>query len=290
MFNYRNLMFNMYTHVHRIYTTFKEENTKRQTTAQQWWNTVNYSTGIKDLDKLLGGGLILGENVLWEIETGTFAQEFMLVFMKQGIKEKNQVILLDFIFPPQALLILLEPLLKELPKGWEDRLLVLDCFTESAGLGELIFTDFYDKAPQWMRKVPSSKDPERFHHFFGRIEREFVSEGARLMFNSLTAMEHIWGRENTKTFFGHVCPALYAYKTLAYWTVEKQAHPNEFLAAIEHMTQVVIDLSKQGNKLTLQTKKAGGRYDPQTYQSTEYKVKGLAITLTDRLLPGSRGQ
>ncbi|MDI6805429.1 MAG: hypothetical protein QMD20_02060 [Candidatus Bathyarchaeia archaeon] len=27
-----------------------------------------------------------------------------------------------------------------------------------AGQGELIFSDFYDKAPPWIRKVPSSKD------------------------------------------------------------------------------------------------------------------------------------
>ena len=82
---------------------------------------MRYSTGVKHLDKLLGGGLVLGENVLWEIETGTFAQEFVLAFMKQGIEENNQVIFLDFIYPPQALLILLEPLIKELPKGWDSR-------------------------------------------------------------------------------------------------------------------------------------------------------------------------
>ena len=238
-----------------------------------------YSTGIEHLNELLGGGLILGENVLWEIETGTFAHEFLLAFAKQSIEEDNQVIFLDFIYPPQALLVLLKPLLKELPKGWEEKLLVLDCFSESAGLGELIFTDFYDKAPQWVRKVPISKDPERFHHFFGRIEREFIIKGTRLIFNSLTAMEHIWGRENTKTFFGHVCPALYAYKALAYWTIEKHAHSKEFLATIEHMTQIVIDLGKRESKLAFQIRKAGGRYDPQTYQSKEYKVNGLAITL-----------
>jgi len=240
------------------------------------------STGVKGIDRLLDGGLILGENVLLEIETGTFAHEFLLAFMKQGIEDKNQVIYLDFIYPPQALLILLDPLIRELPKGWEEKLLVLDCFSESAGLGELIFTDFYDQAPAWMKKVPSSKDAERFHNFFARIEREFAGEGTRLLFNSLTTMEHIWGRENTKSLFGHVCPALYAYKTLAYWTIEKHAHPLEFIAAIEHMTQVVIDLSKQGEKTFLQIKKAGGRYEATTYERKEYKVKGLTIRLQEK--------
>lgn len=238
-----------------------------------------YSTGIKSLDKLLGGGLFLGENVLWEIESGTFAREFLYAFIKQGIVEGNQVIYLDFIYPPQALMIQLTPFVKTLPNGWEKRILVLDCFSEAAGQGELIFNDFYDNAPAWLRKVPSSKDPDRFHHFFGRIEREFVTPSTRLIFSSLSLMEHNWGRDAVKTFFGHVCPALYAYQTLAYWTMAKNAHPREFGAIIEHMTQVVIDLSKIDDKNILEIRKAGGRYEPQTYQKHEYKVKGFKIDI-----------
>ncbi|MEM3830437.1 MAG: hypothetical protein QXP36_14695, partial [Conexivisphaerales archaeon] len=52
---------------------------------------VFYSTGVRGLDKILGGGLLLGENVLWEVESGTFAREFLYSFMRQGIIEGNQV-------------------------------------------------------------------------------------------------------------------------------------------------------------------------------------------------------
>ncbi|NWF87683.1 hypothetical protein HXY32_07760 [Candidatus Bathyarchaeota archaeon] len=54
---------------------------------------------------------------------------------------------MDFIYPLQALIIQLTLLVKTLPDGWEKKLLVLDCFSEAAGQGELIFSDFYDKAP-----------------------------------------------------------------------------------------------------------------------------------------------
>ncbi|MFX1562295.1 MAG: RAD55 family ATPase [Promethearchaeota archaeon] len=236
------------------------------------------STGILGLDDLLGKGLNSGENVVWEYETGTFVHEFLQIFMRQGIKEKNQVIYLDFIYPPQALLIFLEPLISTLPKGWEKYFLVLDCFSESGGRGELIFTDFYDKAPEWIRKVPSSKEAESFHHFFGRIEREFVGDGTRLVFNSLTAMEIIWGQREVQELFGHICPALYAYKTLAYWTINRFAHTHEFLAAIEHITQVAIELSKQGNDLFLKVKKAGARYDTRTYEQRKYTADALSIS------------
>jgi KaiC/GvpD/RAD55 family RecA-like ATPase len=237
------------------------------------------STGIRTLDKVLGGGLFLGENVLLEIESGTLEREFVYAFIKQGIAEGNQVIYLDFIYPPQALIVQLGPLIETFPDGWENKLLVLDCFSESSGQGELIFNDFYDKAPSWIKKVPSSKDPEQFHRFFGRIEREFVTSGTRLVFNSLSLMEHIWGRETVKAFFSHICPALYAYNTLALWTIAKNAHPKEFCAIIEHITQVVVDLSKEGAKRFLEVKKAGWRYDPQTFQRHEYTVKGLKIDI-----------
>jgi len=240
---------------------------------------VFYSTGVKKLDQLLGGGLLLGENVLWEIESGTFAREFLYSFIRQGITEGNQVIYLEFIYPPQALMLHFAPLTKLLPSGWEKKLMVLDCFSEAAGQGELIFSDFYDHAPSWIRKVPSSKDSDRFHHFLGRIERELISPGTRLVFNSLSLMEHNWGRDPVEAFFGHVCPALYAYQTLAYWTMAKNAHPKEFCAMIEHMTQVVIDLSKRDDKNFIEVRKAGGRYDPQTYQRREYAVRDSQIEI-----------
>lgn len=240
---------------------------------------VLHSTGIKQLDQLLDGGLTLGENVLWEIESGTFAREFLYSFMRQGIIEGNQVIYLEFVYPPQAVMLQLAPLTRLLPDGWEKKLMILDCFSEATGQGEFIFNDFYDHAPPWMKKVPSSKDPDRFHHFLGRIERELVSPGTRLTFNSLSLMEHNWGRDAVKAFFGHVCPALYAYQTLAYWTMAKNAHPKEFCAMIEHMTQVVIDLSKREDKNFLEVRKAGGRYDPQTYQQHEYVVKESQINI-----------
>jgi KaiC/GvpD/RAD55 family RecA-like ATPase len=240
------------------------------------------STGIKTLDRLLGGGLYIGENVVLEVESGTFAREFLYSFIRQGILDANQVIYLDFMYPPQALMLQLAPLIKTFTSGWEDRFLVLDCFSESSGQGELIFNDFYDSAPPWMRKVPTSKDPEQFHKFFGRIEREFVTPKARLVFNSLSLMKHIWGADAVEDFFGHICPALYAYKTLAYWTIVRNAHPKEFCAIIEHITQVVVNLSREGGKRFLEVKKAGWRYEPQTYQRHEYSVHELDIKIATK--------
>lgn len=271
---YRNLMSIMYIYVHFLDKMLLTQEKRGLHMKSQ----KRYSTGIQDLDKILDGGLFLGENVVWEAESGTFAREFMDAFIKQGIKEANSVIYLDFIYPPQAIMFRLQPLIRQLPKGWEKRFLVLDCFSDAGGQGELVFNDFYDQAPPWIRKVPSSKDPERFHHFFGRIEREFVTPGTRLIFYSLSMMEQIWGEEAVKAFFSHVCPALYAYETLAYWLLMKHAHPRDFIAKIEHTTQVVIDLSKDQSQTYLAIKKGGRRYSQLTYNKKEYQAKGSKIS------------
>jgi KaiC/GvpD/RAD55 family RecA-like ATPase len=271
----------MYIHVHKsekITFLISEREKKGRDVYMIKEKGMRYSTGVKNLDEALDGGLFAGENVVWEVETGTFSWEFISAFIKEGVMEGNSVIYFEFIYPPQAIMFRFQSLINQLPDGWEKKLLILDCFSEAGGQGELIFSDFYDKAPAWIKKVPSSRDPERFHHFFGRLEREFITSGTRLVFYSLSMMEHIWGEEAVKSFFSHVCPALYAYKTLAYWQLIKKAHPTEFIAKIEHTTQVVIDLSKEQNRMFLTVRKGGRRYLPSTYDRREYTANGLEIS------------
>jgi hypothetical protein len=74
------------------------------------------------------------------------------------------------------------------------------------------------------------------------------------------------------------------FQTLAYWMTARNAHLKEFCAMIDHMTQVVIDLSKREDKNFLQVRKASGRYDPETYQLHEYLVKGLKIDILQALM------
>ena len=108
---------------------------------------VFYSTGVKNLDQLLGGGLFLGENVLWETETGTFDREFLYAFMRQGINEGSQVIYLDFIYPPQALMLHFSPLIKMLPNEWEKKLLSLTAFRTPPDKENLFSATFTIRLP-----------------------------------------------------------------------------------------------------------------------------------------------
>ena len=43
-------------------------------------------------------------------------------------------------------------------------------------------------------------------------------------------------------FFTRHCPKLYELQAVAYWALEKEAHPSSFLANLTHITQVVIQL------------------------------------------------
>jgi len=57
----------------------------------------------------------------------------------------------------------------------------------------------------------------------------------------------------------------------------KKARPTEFIATIEHMTQVVINLSKEKDGMFLTVKKGGCRYSPSTYEQHKYVTDGLEI-------------
>lgn len=68
-----------------------------------------------------------------------------------------------------------------------------------------------------------------------------------------------YARTQKRTLVRMRAPALYVYETLAYWTIEKFAGSRDFLAAIEHMTQVVINVRGEENKLAPQIGKARGK-------------------------------
>jgi len=48
---------------------------------------------------------------------------------------------------------------------------------------------------------------------------------------------------------------------------------------IEHINQVVVDLSKVDNRTFIEVRKAGSKYDPETFQKHAYRVKGFQIDI-----------
>jgi transcriptional regulator with XRE-family HTH domain/KaiC/GvpD/RAD55 family RecA-like ATPase len=231
--------------------------------------TTKISSGIGYLDHLLGF-LKTGDNVIWEVEAGTYIEIFLQRFIEHNLKNGYKVIYVSFNVSPSTL----TKRLSYLPDL--ENLTILDCFTSGKGNSDPLFTHFYEKEKEGFKgsvvKVENPKDLSQFRVAMDRIEIE-KGAGVRYIFDSLTGMQDIWSDENvTYKFFTYSCPRLYDLQTVAYWVLEKEAHTPSFKANLQHITQVAIELEKQNGELFFKVIKIEGRFSRSAFLPKHYEV------------------
>jgi len=227
------------------------------------------SSGIGYLDHILGF-LKTGDNVIWEVEAGTYIEIFLRRFIEHNLKNGYKVVYVSFNVSPSTL----TKRLNYLPDL--GNLTILDCFTSGKGSNDPLFTQFYEKGKEGFEgsvaKVENPKDLSQFRVALDRIEIE-KGAGVRYIFDSLTGMQDIWGDENvTYKFFTYSCPRLYDLQTVAYWVLEKDAHTPSFKANLRHITQVALELEKQSGELFVKVIKLEGRFSRSAFLPKEYEV------------------
>jgi transcriptional regulator with XRE-family HTH domain/KaiC/GvpD/RAD55 family RecA-like ATPase len=231
--------------------------------------TGKISSGIGYLDHLLGF-LKTGDNVIWEVEAGTYIEIFLQRFIEHNLKNGYKVVYVSFNVSPSTL----TKRLSYLPNL--ENLTILDCFTSGKGNNDPLFTQFYEKDKEGFKgsvvKVENPKDLSQFRVAMDRVEIE-KGAGVRYIFDSLTGMQDIWGDENlTYKFFTYSCPRLYDLQTVAYWVLEKEAHTPSFKANLRHITQVAIELEKQNGELFFKVIKLEGRFSRSAFLPKHYEV------------------
>ncbi len=231
--------------------------------------TINISSGIGYLDHLLGF-LKTGDNVIWEVEAGTYIEIFLQRFIKHNLESGYKVVYISFNVSPSTL----TKRLNYLPSL--ENLTILDCFTSGKGNNDPLFTQFYEKDKEGFKgsvvRVENPKDLSQFRVAMDRVEIE-KGAGVRYVFDSLTGMQDIWGDENvTYKFFTYSCPRLYDLQTVAYWVLEKEAHTPSFKANLRHITQVAIELEKQNGELFFKVIKSEGRFSRSAFLPKHYEV------------------
>jgi transcriptional regulator with XRE-family HTH domain/KaiC/GvpD/RAD55 family RecA-like ATPase len=233
------------------------------------YTTSKISSGIGYLDHLLGF-LKTGDNVIWEVEAGTYIEIFLQRFIEHNLRNGYKVVYVSLNVSPTTL----TKRLNYLPDL--ENLTVLDCFTSGKGNNDPLFTQFYEKDREGFKgsvvKVENPKDLSQFRVALDRIEVE-KGAGVRYIFDSLTGMQDIWGDENiTYKFFTYSCPRLYDLETVAYWVLEKEAHTPSFKANLRHITQVAIELEKQNGELFFKVIKIEGRFSRSAFLPKHYEV------------------
>jgi len=250
-------------------------------------NTENriVTSGNKQLDKILGGGIIIGDNVVWYDDAGSLAPIFYINLLRTSIREKKFIIYISFDHSPKSIVEKLGSLAKS------EFLTILDCFTNGKGEGSEIFQQFYKQKPSSLPcQVIKIDEPENMDHVTGAFYglQKTMKDDVRFIFDSLTGMQELWGDEDQiLKFYAHSCPRLYELNTIAYWIVEKEAHSQRLKAHLNKITQVAIDLSLKRGKTTLTVIKADKRELNILNKPVDYWNKGQDIIFESGKRSGS---
>ncbi len=237
------------------------------------WMTKIYS-GITDLDNLIDS-LYVGDNVVWEIEAGTYPEIFALNFLRQSFSENHNVIYVSFNKSPHTVLQNIGEITSK------EKFILLDCFTSGKGKNDRAFTKFYENSIDINAiKVDDPRNIDNFTSLLASLEDTFQT-GGRYIFDSLTGMQDLWGDESkTYKFFTYICPLLYDLGTVAFWILEKDAHSQKFKANLRHITQVVLELYKRKDKLWIKALKLEGRPNREAFKPHAYEIAEGTISIS----------
>jgi transcriptional regulator with PAS, ATPase and Fis domain len=214
------------------------------------------TTGIAEVDRAVGG-VISGDNLVWEIDSGVAGDHFISSFIAACEQDDIPVVYVSFNRSPQTIASKYARLMSP------GRFSLIDCFSSGKGNSDEMFLKFFDDPVRNAVHAPvhiaDPSDPSRLEQAIIEVGTR-GSRSANYVFDSLTGMLDLWGDENRIVrLFGHLCPRLYDLSTLAYWLIEKEAHSDTFLAKVRHITQVVIDISLSNGQRALTIHKAAGR-------------------------------
>jgi Nif-specific regulatory protein len=244
------------------------------------------TTGIQEIDHLVGG-ILPGDNVVWEVDSGAPVGKFISSFLSASQTQGAPVIYVSFNRSPQTICRAYSGLL---PEG---AFRLIDCFSSGKGSDDTVFLDFYgpdgDQTQSPAVRVENPSDPKE-------LEKTLIDVGGALgtgawyVFDSLTGMLDLWGDEDiVLRFFGHICPRLFDLSTVAYWLLETDAHSQGFLAKLRHITQVVLEIGVSKGIRTLTLRKAANRRStaigvPQWFRIVDDKLAIATESREDREL------
>lgn len=242
------------------------------------------SAGIPELDRFLGG-YQPGDNVVWAAEAGTFLHTFLSPFIQETAEDpESTVVYVNSNYAPQSI----HRRFASTVSG--SRFVHLDAFTNGKGKGDDLFRSHYEKGslPVNFENVclENPSDPAHFDHALSAVEEKY-GERAKYVFDSLTGLSELWGGDrDVQRFFTHHCPKLYELQAVAYWALEKEAHPGPFLANLTHITQVVIQLRNvEEDFFEMKFQKAEDRPSRILHDVLRYQVAEETIQFLDSV-PG----
>jgi transcriptional regulator with XRE-family HTH domain len=235
------------------------------------------TTGLPTLDEFLGG-LRYGDNVVWEVD-GPEETPFVAAFLRGS--KGSPLVYVSFHVSPQAIL-------DRFGGVWDPkRFVLIDCFTDGLAGGDPAVASFYRRgrtSPARVERVEAPTAPQAVNELLAELELE-LGRGARYVFDSLTGVQELWGREEALSLFLRSCPRLYDLRTAAYWLLERAAHDASFRARLRHVTQVVLELAEADGAASIRVAKAQARPAGVAGRWARVTFQGQRIRLLPQPLP-----
>ena len=178
------------------------------------------STGLSDLDRLLRG-LMVGDNVVWQVQEISDYLSFVTPYCTQAIKSGRKLIYFRFARHPQLL-------------------------SEEMG-AEICVVD------------PQAGFESFLNEIHAHIDR--AGPGTFYVFDCLSDLAVDWFSDQMLgNFFVLTCPYLYDLQTIAYFAVLRNYHSSHAVEPIRKTTQLLIDVYHQEDDIYLRPLKVQGRY------------------------------
>ncbi len=189
------------------------------------------STGLPGLDKALGG-LIIGDNVVWQVDSTDDFMEFAGPYYKHAVKEGRRVVYFRFA--------------RHAPLVGPD---------QGVEIHELSPEDGF----------------EQFITGIHNIIRE-VGKGGFYLFDCLSELAVDWYSDQMLgNFFMLTCPYLYDMETIAYFPLLRNYHSFYAISPISETTQLLLDVLRHEGKLYLHPMKVQQRYSSTLHMLHEWR-------------------
>jgi len=183
------------------------------------------TTGLPGLDALLGG-LRLGDNVVWRVDSVDDYRAFVGPYVAAAVAAGRRVVYIRFASHPPVV--------------------------ETSGVGAVYDLDA-------LRGFESFT--VRLHTIIAEEGRQVF-----YVFDCLSDLLDAWATDGMiGNFFRVTCPYLFELDTLAYFSLRRGAHSMATVDAIRSTTQLLIDLYNESGALYLHPLKVWQRYSPTMF-------------------------
>jgi len=207
------------------------------------------STGLPGLDKALGG-LIIGDNVVWQVDSIDDFMEFAGPYYKHAVKEGRRVVY--FRFARHAPLVTLD-------EGVE----------------------IHEHSPE--------DGFEQFTTGIHNVIRN-VGKGGFYLFDCLSELAVDWYSDQMLgNFFMLTCPYLYDMETIAYFPLLRNYHSFYAISPISETTQLLLDVLRHDGRLYLHPMKVQQRYSSTLHMLHEWRGDDFIPVTSSAMISRIRG-